>query len=1290
MLGIRTAQHRAGDCTTTTLHSRVPAEDRRSPAGRGLGALVLGLTMVFAGAAAGALPDSPSLERGNPTALEQAREESAVADRPRTRFQLPAGDLRLSASELLAAGARKLEVSVTLDRRVAEGALELTLPRRWVSRSGVSDLAYAKVPASGRSPKGGARVRNRDGVVRFDFADAKAGDTASFELSDVGIPAGTYELPYRWRESGGRLARGSATVVFYAPVRESEESTPGWERLANPGFDINATNDSSTESETFLTVVPGDKRRFVVGANGGGGYNAWITNDGGQTFTKAPMPTSTDAPGEPGPETSSLCCDPTSAADAAGNVWYGGLSRANGVGNPSRIVINRFAPGATTFQAQSVGLPQRTSSTQDKPMMTIDNAPSSPTFGRLYVVWNEPATGGGINIVISQCETRPGGVLNAANCDNADNWTAPVSVTPAAGSYIYADVAVGPDGKVYVTWWDYSSANAIRGDVCSPPAQNCATEGAGTGWATPQTIATLDATSGTPIPFSCPILAQPGGRASTSPQVDVDRSGGTNNGRVYVTWSDLRTDSGTTKCDRNTPPVASHLTWDNFVASAPAGALPGSASPSPAVGTRLLRDGEDGGQSNSDDWFAWLAVDQTTGQAWADFYSTREDPARRTTHFYVRTVTPAAGATHALGALNQVSGAPSDYSAEPCCNFGNQYGDYTGLDATQGIALPVWSDKRGGLDGEAYTYGESLASLGGDTQTVDDSAAAGGDGDGFVEPGESFRLTQRLRNEAQAPATGVNATLTVSQPDLTLTQANSAYPDIAVGASQPNSTPYAGALAPGAQCGVPVPMTITATTAQGRDSVPISVPTGVPGAVQSFSASPAAPIPDNNTTGVSSNLAVSGVGTLNDLNVRLNISHASDGDLSVTLRSPSGTTIPLVSNRGGAGDNFTGTVFDDEATAAIAAGAPPFTGSFRPEQPLSNFDGVDVNGTWTLTVVDSVGTDQGTLDSWGLDAQGLSCSTPPPGAIANLTSTGGVESVVLQWDDAARAAGYKVFRRNPDGSYPTAATATTTASELTDAGRTGGTEYCYKVRATNAGGDGELSGETCATAQSPAARSSLPGNITGLSAVGFPLGVGVSWDDTPAASQYYVFRKGALGYPMLPTATVTVSEFGDPGRTAGTQDCYKVQAVNVAGTGALSPETCATATPSGIPPGDGDDPPRAVLDLSGAPRSIVVGRTGGFTFSFRATPNANGSLTMTTLKAFGAAAKRKRKLVLVRKAFRATGAGRVRLDAKLSRKGLRLLKRAKRLQASTVVKLGPRTAKRTVTLKAPRPGRKRR
>jgi phosphodiesterase/alkaline phosphatase D-like protein len=414
------------------------------------------------------------------------------------------------------------------------------------------------------------------------------------------------------------------------------------------------------------------------------------------------MPQAIDQPGTSTTESGDVCCDPTLAADPLGNIWFGGLTLANGAGNPSRIVVNRVASGGSTFQAQTVGLPVGSSGTQDKPMMTIDNTPTSPTFGRLYVVWDAPA-GAGVRIVVSTCDTRPGGVSHPENCDNADNWTAPARITPTIGSYIYADVAVGPTGKAYVTWWDYSSANAIRGATCDGATVNCATAA---NWSGAQNIALLDSTGGAPVPFACPILAQPGGRAAPDPQVDVDHSGGANNGRVYVTWGDLRPGSGSTRCADATTPAATHLSWDSFVAlGAVGGAFPGPAV-SATVGTRLLTDGEGGGQSPSDDWFPWLAVDQSTGMAWADFYSTRDDASRNTTNFYARSVT-ASGSTLTAGPLNKVSTGASNYSATPCCQFDNDYGDYTGLDAAGGVAYPVWSDNSTG-DGEAFTFVSTL------------------------------------------------------------------------------------------------------------------------------------------------------------------------------------------------------------------------------------------------------------------------------------------------------------------------------------------------------------------------------------------------------------------------------------------------------------------------------------------------------------------------------------------------------------------------------------------------------
>jgi len=115
-----------------------------------------------------------------------------------------------------------------------------------------------------------------------------------------------------------------------------------------------------------------------------------------------------------------------------------------------------------------------------------------------------------------------------------------------------------------------------------------------------------------------------------------------------------------------------------------------------------------------------------------------------------------------------------------------------------------------------------------------------------------------------------------------------------------------------------------------------------------------------------SRLTVSGVGKVHTLLVSVNITHTYDADLLLTLISPSGRRVRLASNVGGSGDNFVGTVFDDSAPQLIGQGVAPFTGSFRPEEPLSLLAGEEADGVWTLEVRDTMYWDTGVLNEWSL------------------------------------------------------------------------------------------------------------------------------------------------------------------------------------------------------------------------------------------------------------------------------------------------------------------------------------
>lgn len=107
--------------------------------------------------------------------------------------------------------------------------------------------------------------------------------------------------------------------------------------------------------------------------------------------------------------------------------------------------------------------------------------------------------------------------------------------------------------------------------------------------------------------------------------------------------------------------------------------------------------------------------------------------------------------------------------------------------------------------------------------------------------------------------------------------------------------------------------------------------------------------------------------------VRLDIQHSWDSDLVITLISPDGTEVVLADRNGGSRDDFSGTLFTDDAPVSIGDGAAPFRGTFAPVGDLQNFHGKLATGTWTLRIEDKAQFDGGSLDKWtlGLDVQNM-------------------------------------------------------------------------------------------------------------------------------------------------------------------------------------------------------------------------------------------------------------------------------------------------------------------------------
>ena len=138
---------------------------------------------------------------------------------------------------------------------------------------------------------------------------------------------------------------------------------------------------------------------------------------------------------------------------------------------------------------------------------------------------------------------------------------------------------------------------------------------------------------------------------------------------------------------------------------------------------------------------------------------------------------------------------------------------------------------------------------------------------------------------------------------------------------------------------------------------------------------------------------------INDANVTLNLEHTYTGDIDIKLVGPDGTEVMLSDRNGGSGNDYTGTTFDDDASQPISAGAPPFTGTYRPDGNLSDFTGLTSQGDWTLVITDNAGGDGGQLLDWTLQL----CSDALLGTIGEDFVDGSELIVINEGNDQFKA-----------------------------------------------------------------------------------------------------------------------------------------------------------------------------------------------------------------------------------------------------------------------------------------------
>lgn len=402
---------------------------------------------------------------------------------------------------------------------------------------------------------------------------------------------------------------------------------------------VDASNESGPQSETTIAASPANPSVIVAGSNDIANLshiNAYSSSDRGRTWTRTAIP-------HVGACTNGEAGDPAVAANLSGEFFYSDINFACSNGT-SEIGVAHSTDGGKTWT--SVVAFRDNDGGVDKDQIAVDNNPNSPTKGRIYVSWDENFRNGQQHIELIWSD------------DNGLTWHAPVQVdVNGSGAEIFADPAVGPDGRVYDIWIDYGGVGLIK----AAAASNTPAPGYVPSFTSNTTLGASGLAAGATIP------AQPDRGITADPSLLVDASG-----RLYALWTQGQQGKAVTDVEFQTS-TDSGQTWSSPL---------------------QVNDDNTPGQLNtgSSDFFPWGALDPTTGVYYVSFYSTRLDPTNRTTNVYVA-VSTNAGASFSHN-RRVTSAASNESTSNPQRDRGNNYGDYEGLTAQAGAVSPVWTDTR--------------------------------------------------------------------------------------------------------------------------------------------------------------------------------------------------------------------------------------------------------------------------------------------------------------------------------------------------------------------------------------------------------------------------------------------------------------------------------------------------------------------------------------------------------------------------------------------------------------------
>lgn len=406
-------------------------------------------------------------------------------------------------------------------------------------------------------------------------------------------------------------------------------------QLPYPYLNYNISRDSFPQNEPsvkFNAKYPNkvlaawrDFRTGVSPAVRRIGYS--YSTDGGTTWSVSQLIPILD-PNHP------RASDPVVCSDTNGNFYVCTVSLT--IAGALDLLVFKSTDGGATFSnyyfAQGGG-----SNSEDKEWMICDlTKGSSPYKNNLYISWTRFGT--------------PAGILLTKSANSGINWSAPVQVS-SGGGVQGSDLAIGPNGQVYVVWVGGNSTDDII-------YFNKSTNG-GASFGTEVNIAQG---------VSPNITITSSG--VTFPSIDCDLSGGPRNGYLYTVWCD----------SRNSDP-------DIFLIKS------SNSGTNWSTPVRVNNDAIGNGKMQC---WPWISVNEQ-GNIAILYYDSRNSTSTNIIEAWLARSTDG-GQTF----INEKLSSTSFTATSP--NSDVRFGDYINIDYYGTRIAAVWTDQRaGGINQEIYT-----------------------------------------------------------------------------------------------------------------------------------------------------------------------------------------------------------------------------------------------------------------------------------------------------------------------------------------------------------------------------------------------------------------------------------------------------------------------------------------------------------------------------------------------------------------------------------------------------------